>query len=85
MVIKKGGYDECGGECAVCAKFMCKPSGDAMILTKKKVSVKYVPPDTQAIKLLISSSEADKDVLEMSDEELLDLEERLFLKLGRGS
>ncbi len=47
-------------------------------LLKKKVTTKYVPPDTTALKLLLDQSE--KDVLEMSDEEL-EKEKNRLLKL----
>ena len=53
--------------------------GDGEIkLLKKKVTTKYVPPDTTALKLLLDQSE--KDVFEMSDEEL-EKEKNRLLKL----
>ena len=53
--------------------------GDGEIkLLKKKVTTKYVPPDTTALKMLLDQSE--KDVLEMSDEEL-EKEKNRLLKL----
>ena len=47
-------------------------------LLKKKVTTKYVPPDTTALKLLLDDSE--KDISEMSDLEL-ETEKKRLLKL----
>ncbi|MBQ9734782.1 MAG: hypothetical protein IJV95_02865 [Clostridia bacterium] len=47
-------------------------------LLKKKVTTKYVPPDTTALKLLLDESEMD--VAKMSDEEL-ETEKNRLLKL----
>lgn len=81
MILKKGVYDVCGGECAVCDKRAVKNNRCEMVLTKKKVSTKYVPPDTQLLKLLMASGEETKDVLALSDEELDKLENSLIEKI----
>ncbi len=42
---------------------------DGLILTKKKVTKKHVPPDTQAVKMLLELDE-EKDIKSLTDEEL---------------
>lgn len=57
---------------------------DGIILTKKKVTKKPVPPDVSALKVLLEL-EPDKAISSMSEEELILERERLFeeLKLAR--
>ena len=52
-----------------------------VILNKKKVTTKNVPPDITAIKMLLGD---EKEVVEMSDEELIKEKERLMQLLVKG-
>lgn len=51
-----------------------------MILTKKKVTKKHVPPDTQAVKMLLEMDEG-KDLKTLSEEELKSEKIRLLRQL----
>lgn len=45
---------ECGGECESCARFACKKTiKSELMLVKKKVSTKFVPPDASLLKLIM--------------------------------
>lgn len=52
-------------------------------LTKRKVTTKSVPPDVQALKLLLED-DAQKPIIEMSDEELESEKQRLLKLLNQG-
>ena len=52
-------------------------------LTKRKVTTKSVPPDVQALKLLLED-DAQKPIIEMSDEELEREKQRLLKLLNQG-
>lgn len=52
-------------------------------LTKRKVTTKCVPPDVQALKLLLED-DAQKPIIEMSDEELEKEKTRLLKLLNQG-
>ena len=39
-------------------------------MVKRKVSTKFVPPDTSAIKMLIEDGERQDEIIRLSDEEL---------------
>ena len=45
-------------------------SDGEMKLLKRKVTVKAVPPDVSAVKLLMDIGEDEKDILSLTDEEL---------------
>ena len=51
---------------------------DGLTLTKKKVTTKHYPPDTQAAKMLLDSFR-ERDIDRMSEEELKKEKERLIL------
>lgn len=53
-----------------------KESGE-MVLTKKKVTKKHIPPDTQAVKILLDLSE-EVDITQMDDETLKNEKVRLL-------
>lgn len=53
---------------------------DGIKLSKKKVTKKNVPPDITALKMLLT--ENDKDITELSDEELQKEKERLIKSLA---
>ena len=76
-LIKKAlGYD--------CTETVEEYAGDEqgeVRLLKKKVTVKNVPPDITALKILLE--EQSKNVSEMSDEELENEKERLLKLLAR--
>lgn len=48
-----------------------------LVLTKKKVTKKFVPPDTQAAKMLLDMG-SEKSLSELSDEELEEEKIRLL-------
>lgn len=52
-----------------------------MNLTKKKVSVKYYPPDLSAIELILKTEKNDDDYALLSDEELEQEKQNLLNKL----
>lgn len=82
LVIKSGLYDECGGECDKCVSFECKVNGaPKMVLTKKKVTQKYIPPDVQVLKLLYQEKSQKEDLVNMTDEELEKYEEKIVRKI----
>ena len=56
--------------------------GGEIALTKRKVSEKYCPPDTAALKTYMEICK-DKDISEMSDEELEREKHRLLCELYR--
>lgn len=57
-----------------------------MILSKKKVSQKYIPPDTGALKALVDLIGGDNDDLrKMSDEQLKEEKDRLLKELKNNS
>jgi len=78
----KSGFLECGGDCASCKKWEQKniTSGE-MVLVKKRVSTKYVPPETALLKLVKEEFEGVKrneNIESLSDEELKRLEQELL-------
>ena len=82
MVIKSGLFDECGENCAGCQNFECKVNqGEKLVLAKKKVVQKYIPPDVQVIKLLSQQREVNQDLSKMTDEELEKLESDVVAKI----
>lgn len=59
----------------------CKDDNNKMVLSKKKVTTKEIPPDTASIKFLIEYEALGKDRFSnMTDDELL-LEKERLLKL----
>ena len=82
-MIKKGGYHECGGDCDNCSLFGAKEKEMQMVLVKKKVSKKYVPPDMSALKLILEKEEGQKNIETMTDEELMQFEKELAEKFLR--
>jgi len=73
-IIKKAlGYDFK----EVVEEYVGKEDGE-IVLSKKKVTIKNVPPDMSAIKMLIGE---EPSVWNMTDEELLAEKERLLEKL----
>ena len=83
MVLKKTHFDICGGNCDVCKLFGCKNLTSAVILTKRKVSKKYVPPDIVAIKMVLESDDANKNISAVSDLELMSLRDELIKNLTK--
>lgn len=61
----------------------CKEDEGKMVLTKRKVTKKNVPPDITAVKVLLEMYADDKslDFEKMSDEELLLERDKLIEKL----
>jgi len=55
---------------------------DTEVLSKKKVTIKHIPPDTAALKAYLELT-AGKDISLMTDEELAKEEERLLGMLKR--
>ena len=82
MVIKSGLFDECGEDCFGCLGFECKVNqGEKLVLAKKKVVQKYIPPDVQVIKLLSQQRELNQDLSKMTDEEIKSLEEKVVKQI----
>lgn len=50
-----------------------------MTLTKKKVSKKHYPPDTQAAKMLLEAEE-EESINDLSEEEIKDKIKKLLIK-----
>lgn len=78
LMFKKSEFSECGGDCETCASFSFKCFKNEVVLVKKKVSRKYVPPDMQAIKIILEQDNGFKNPEDLSDKELKDLEEVLI-------
>ena len=79
VLIKKAlGYDVT----EVVEEYVSGEEGDIR-LTKKKVTVKNVPPDLSALKLLID--ESDTPIESMTDEELEKEKERLMKLLSESN
>ncbi len=55
---------------------------DEIKLTKKKVNVKYYPPDLSAIELIISQNKEFKELKDLSDEELEEEKQKLINQLN---
>ena len=82
-VVKKNAFDICAGDCSVCLKRGVKNLSLLTVYTKKKISTKYVPPDMGAIKLMLDiGSGKEKDIHEMTNDELKAYEEELLRALG---
>ena len=59
--------------------------GQGLELVKKKISTHYVAPDMLAIKMLIENSKEKVDTLvEMTDEELIELKNKLIKEISGG-
>lgn len=58
-------------------------SGEDGTLLKRKVTRKNVPPDISAAKLILSGEEKQKDIWEMTDEELAEEKRRLLALLKK--
>lgn len=54
---------------------------DELKLTKRKVNVKYYPPDLNAIELLLNKNFAQEDVTQLTDEELEAEKQKLLNQL----
>ena len=80
MLIKKQYLDVCGGDCEVCDQLRCKTNKERMVVKKRKVSTKYVPPDVQMLKHFMDVS-GDKDIKDMTDEELDEFQSKLIEEL----
>ena len=52
-----------------------------MILSKKKITKRYVPPDMLAIKMLLEIDGESFRLSDMTDQELLDLKNSLIKKI----
>ncbi len=52
------------------------------VLSKRKVTKKYNPPDMSALKVLIEQSEFDDEISHMTDKELLREKDRLLKLLA---
>ncbi len=63
-------------------EFSVTPEGD-MVLTKRKVTKKYYPPDSSALKAYLDMS-AERGLSDLSDEELEREKERLLDELEKG-
>lgn len=73
----------CGGDCELCERFSASKKSNEVVLVKKKVSQKYMPPDMSAIKLLNELDNVGaKSVMELSDEELKNLQKELLRELN---
>ena len=61
----------------------CKEDEGKMVLTKRKVTKKNIPPDIMAVKVLLEmySDNKDLDFENLSDEELLIERDKLIEKL----
>ncbi len=54
---------------------------DSLTLTKRKVTIKQVPPDTSALKTLyglIDASEKDNTILDLTDDELEEEKQKIL-------
>lgn len=54
-------------------------------VTKRKVSQKYIPPDTAAIKAVLDREQPYTDIRNMSDDQLEELKQKLLTKLSEKS
>ena len=52
------------------------------VLSKRKVTKKYTPPDMSALKVLIEQAEFDDEISHMTDKELLREKDRLLKLLA---
>lgn len=75
--MKRGSFDICGGDCQNCGKHKLVNLSSAVVMVKRKVTKKYVPPELSALKILIDKDEVQKDLKFVSDEELIRLEAKL--------
>lgn len=55
------------------------------VLSKRKVTKKYVPPDITALRAYLELSERDADYENMSDEKLMEIRDGLVKKLNESS
>ena len=62
----------------VTEEYSTNENGDS-VLTKKKVTKKFNPPDVTALKILLEQSQLfDDEILKMSDEQLIAERDRLL-------
>lgn len=54
-------------------------------VTKRKVSQKYIPPDTAAIKAVLDREQPYTDIRNMSDDQLEELKQKLLTQLSEKS
>ena len=74
----------CTGDCLTCNKREVKSLERTFVLTKKRVSTHYVPPDITAIKMLNEVMQTQKTLQDLSactTEELAKLKNELITKL----
>lgn len=55
------------------------------VLSKRKVTKKYVPPDITALRTYLELSERDADYENMSDEKLMEIRDGLVKKLNESN
>ncbi|MDY5264568.1 MAG: hypothetical protein SPH07_05990 [Eubacteriales bacterium] len=55
------------------------------VLSKRKVTKKYVPPDITALRAYLELSERDADYENMSDEKLMEIRDGLVKKLNESN
>ena len=75
---KKFAFDVCGGSCESCEKFAAKDFSCQLILLKRKVVTKFVPPDMGAIKMVVDAQEKKQDLDSMTMDQLKALEKELL-------
>lgn len=59
--------------------------GGNEVLSKRKVTKKYVPPDITALRAYLELSERDEDYENMPDEKLIEIREGLIKKLNESN
>ena len=60
-------------------------NGEALVMSKKKITTHYVPPDMLAIKMLLEDNgEKVNSLAQMTDEELVALKNKLINELVGG-
>ncbi len=55
------------------------------VLSKRKVTKKYIPPDITALRAYLELSERDADYENMSDEKLMEIRDGLVKKLNESN
>lgn len=74
-------FDLCGGDCSVCPRRQLINLSGGVVLVKRKVTKKYVPPDMSALKLLMEKDARSKALEQMTDDELLAFEQSILEQL----
>jgi len=73
--------DFCEGDCRSCNRFSFDEDERRLKVIKKKVTSHYIPPDIQAIKILMDKDNEKDDYMSMSDDELYREIKKLYIEI----